>query len=886
MRQTEEHKRLAEYRARTSNWKNWGPYLAERAWGTVREDYSIDGEAWDYFTFEDSHSRTYRWNEDGLMGICERYQNLCFSVALWNGIDPYLKERLFGLTGNQGNHGEDVKEVYYYLESTPTHSYMKMLYRYPQAAFPYRKLIQENAKLGYLDPEYELVDTGVLDKDYFDVVVTYAKAEQNDICIEINVDNNSDEAASIHVLPQIWFRNTWSWGYRDGPMGHVTEKPQLKNAGTKKMPFVEAHHMQAGTYYLFAEDAADMLFTENESNNELLFQSKNESPYVKDAFHRYVVQGETGAINPEETGTKTAIHYQTNVPANSSKTFRLRLSTIKHKRPFVDFDDVLKTRLDEANEFYQDIQAKNLSEDERNVQRQAFAGMLMSKQLYYYDVEQWLNGDPASPAPPARRKKGRNSDWQHMHNFDIVSMPDKWEYPWYAVWDSAFHCIPLALVDADFAKRQLELFTREWYMHPNGQLPAYEWNFGDVNPPVHAWAALRVYQIDQKENGTCDRRWLEGLFHKLLLNFTWWVNRKDHEDNNIFQGGFLGLDNITVFDRSKPLPTGGTLDQADGTAWMGFYSLSMLKIALELAKEDPVYQDIATKFFEHFLTIAAAINNLDGNGNGLWSDEDGIYYDMLRTPEGKTIPLKVRSLVGLMPLIAVYTLEPEVMQQFPSFARRVDWFLHNRSELAGEMADLHQHGQEERLLMSFLTKERLESVLNYLLDETEFLAPNGIRSLSKYHEQNPFQFYANGDEAFTVNYEPAESETWLFGGNSNWRGPIWFPINYLIIEALQRYDHFYGQDLKVEYPTASGNKVCLWDISVELSRRLTRLFLKDENGKRPSFGNHKNYQDPKWQNHILFYEYFHAETGKGLGASHQTGWTGLVAKLIQQSGGS
>mgnify|MGYP000155810074 CR=1 FL=1 len=883
---TAEAKRLHDHRKERSNWKHWGPYLSERAWGTVREDYSEGGDAWSYFPFEHARSRTYRWNEDGLAGVCDRNQYLCLSLALWNGKDEILKERLFGLSGPQGNHGEDVKELYFYLDSTPTHSYMKMLYKYPQAAFPYKKLREENERRGYDEDEYELLDTGVFDDErYFDVFVEYAKTDQNDIFMVISVTNNGPESAPLHVLPQVWFRNTWSWGYDCGPMGDVEGNPKLEQAGEASL---RLEHPTLGTYHLHTspdEDGAnpEFLFTENETNNKHLFGSENASPYVKDAFHHYLVEGETEAVNPEKKGTKAAVLFEITLEPGETKQLRLRLCEAEQAEPFASFSETLETRQTEANAFYDAVQSSDLSDELRRIQRQALAGMLWNKQLYYLDIEQWLEGDPAQPPPPEARKHGRNSNWKHLHNFDLISMPDTWEYPWYAVWDTAFHCIPLALVDAEFAKRQLELITREWYMHPNGQLPAYEWNFGDVNPPVHAWAAMRVYQIDAKENGVADRDFLEGIFHKLLLNFTWWVNRKDAEGRNVFQGGFLGLDNISVFDRSAELPTGGHLSQSDGTAWMGFFSLSMLRIALELALDNPVYEDIATKFFEHFLTIAAAINDRDGQDNGLWDTKDGIYYDELDLPDGERVVLRVRSLVSLMPLIAVYTLDSEQLEKLPTFARRMDWFLHNRPDLAGQMADMHEHGAKERLIMSFLTKEKLESVLGYLLDEAEFLSPHGVRSLSKYHKENPYVFKVEGTEAFTVRYQPAEARSGLFGGNSNWRGPVWFPITYLIIEALQRYHHFYGDEFKVECPTGSGNYATLDEVATDLSRRLIQLFTFDETGTRPTY-EHELFQTDAWRDYTLFYEYFNGDTGAGLGASHQTGWTGLVAKLIQQSG--
>jgi hypothetical protein len=885
MAATAEHERLLAHHEREANWRLWGPYLSDRAWGTVREDYSAAGSAWAYFPHDHARSRAYRWNEDGLAGISDRNQHLCFALALWNGRDTILKERLFGLNGSEGNHGEDVKEYYFYLDSTPTHSYMKMLYKYPQAAYPYGILVAENARRDRDDPEYELLHTGVFDEDrYFDIFVEYAKADQDDILARITVANRGPETASLMLLPTLWFRNTWSWGYEDGPMGDVPGKPQLHQIdGPGGTLAVEAEHPAAGTYRLYAEGASDLLFTENETNAERLFDLPNECPYTKDSFHRYLIDREEEAINPDREGTKVGALYQAEIGPGEPLVIRLRLAANEQAVPFAGFDAIFGQRQAEADEFYTTIQNPALSEDERRVQRQAFGGMLWSKQLYYYDVEQWLRGDPAQPTPPVSRLNGRNHGWEHLFNFDVISMPDKWEYPWYASWDLAFHCLPLVLVDPDYAKRQLTLITREWYMHPNGQLPAFEWAFGDVNPPVHAWAAWRIYKIDANQTGITDRVFLEGIFHKLLLNFTWWVNQKDEDGNNVFQGGFLGLDNISVFDRSVALPTGGHIDQSDGTAWMAFYSLTMMKIALELAGEEPIYEDLATKFFEHFLRIASAMTGRQGPS--LWDEEDGFFYDALHLPNGSTIPLKVRSLVGLMTLMAVETLEPEVMEFMPTFARRMHWFVDNRPHLAGNMSNIDVPGVGKRRLMALLTRERLIRILGYLLDESEFLSEYGIRSVSKYHEAHPYTFHADG-RAYTVGYEPAESKSGLFGGNSNWRGPVWFPINFLMIEGLQKFHHYYGDDLRVECPAGSGRLMTLWEVATELSRRLMRLFLPGEGGRRPIYGGQSTFHDnPHWRDLILFYEYFHGDNGAGLGAMHQTGWTGLVAKLIQQSGG-
>ncbi|MEN8807948.1 MAG: hypothetical protein ABF291_10750 [Desulfobacterales bacterium] len=889
MQKTAEQQRLTEYRERKANWKKWGPYLSERAWGTVREDYSEDGSAWDYFPHDHARSKAYRWGEDGIAGISDRYQYLCFALALWNGKDRIIKERMFGLTGSEGNHGEDVKEHYFYLDNTPTHSYMKILYKYPQVEFPYQDLQTENRRRGFNDFEYELLDTGAFEGNrYFDVFVEYAKADQENILIKITVTNRGPESAACHVLPTLWFRNTWSWGYEKGPMGDTPRKPQLRQIeGKAGTAAVEANHPAAGTYYLYAENAPELLFTENETNTVRFSNSPKDNFYVKDAFHRYLVNGEKGAVNPAREGTKVAALYGGDIATGESRVMRLRLSNQALPSAFKGFDGIFEKRQAEADEFYAAIQNPNLSTDENRVQRQALAGMLWTKQFFYYNIEQWLNGDPAMPPLPEARRNGRNHDWEHLNNFDILSMPDKWEYPWYAAWDLAFHCIPIALVDTDFAKRQLDLMSREWYQHPNGQLPAYEWKFGDVNPPVHAWAAWRVYKIDAKQQGRADTQFLEGIFHKLLMNFTWWVNKKDGEGRNVFQGGFLGLDNISVFDRSAPLPTGGHLDQSDGTAWMGSYCLVLLKIALELAKEDPVYQDTASKFFEHFLRIAQAMTGDYRGGLSLWNEEDGFFYDALHLPDGSLIPLKVRSLVGLMPLLVVETLDDDLVKSLPVFKRRLNWFFDNRIYLrdSGNVACIKAPGEHSRRLLSIVNRDRLVKVLKPMLDENEFLSPYGIRSVSKFHQNHPYSFYVDG-QAHTISYQPAESQSGLFGGNSNWRGPIWFPINYLLIESLQKFHHYYGDSLKVECPTGSGRMMNLGEVATELSRRLIKLFLRNGNGERPIYGGQRISQDdPHWRDHILFYEYFHGDNGAGLGAAHQTGWTGLVAKLIQQSGG-
>ncbi len=878
---TQEEIRLAESGARKKHWKRWGPYLSERAWGTVREDYSPHGNAWEYLPHDHARSRVYRWNEDGLAGICDRHQMVCFALALWNERDPILKERLFGLTGNEGNHGEDVKEYYFYLDSTPTHSYMKYLYKYPQAEFPYTKLVEGNRR-DKSQPEYELLDTGVFDQDrYFDVLVEYAKADAEDILVRITVSNRGPEAAGLRLLPTVWFRNTWSWGSRD-------PHPELHQVRSAPNPLIELNHPQYGNRWLHCEGSPELLFTENETNARRLFGVDNRTPFVKDGINDYVVQGAKDAVNPEQIGTKAAAHYKLTVGAGETVVVRLRLTSadLTGKNAFDNFDRTFELRKREADEFYATVIPQGLSSDAQNVMRQGFAGMLWSKQFYHYVVKQWLEGDPGNPPPPPERLHGRNHEWNHLYNADIISMPDKWEYPWYAAWDLAFHCLALALVDPDFAKEQLILLLREWYMHPNGQLPAYEWAFGDVNPPVHAWAAWRVYKIDKKRHGKGDRQFLERVFHKLLLNFTWWVNRKDAEGMNIFQGGFLGLDNIGVFDRSAPLPTGGYIEQSDGTSWMAMYTLNLLAIALELAREDSAYQDVASKFWEHFIYIAHAMSHRGHDSMGLWNEEDGFFYDVLKLPDGSHFPMKIRSMVGLIPLFAVETLEPQVLDHLPDFKRRLEWFIDNRPDLTENIACMRTHGMGERRLLSIADQDQLRSILKFMLDEREFLSPYGIRALSQYHRDNPYCLSVNGVD-HCVKYEPGESSTGLFGGNSNWRGPIWFPVNFLLIESLQKFHHYLGDKFKVEFPTGSGRMLTLWEVAGELSRRLTSIFLQDGKGRRPVFGNLEKFQtDPHWRDLVLFHEYFHGDTGAGVGASHQTGWTGLVTKLMQQSGES
>jgi hypothetical protein len=868
---TPEHARMEESRLRRARWNRWGPFLAERAWGTVREDYSSDGDAWNYFPFAHSHVRAYRWNEDGIAGLCDRHQYICFALSLWNGRDAILKERLFGLNGKEGNHGEDVKEYYFYLDNTPTHSYMKCLYKYPQAAFPYEQLVEENVRRGRLDPEYELADTGIFNGSrYFDVFVEYAKASPEDISIRIQVFNRGPEAAELHLLPTIWFRNRWSWGY-------PVEKPELR-LGDGDIELDEPHY---GRRFLYAEGQPEWLFTENETDASVLWGGKNAGPYTKDAFGRYLIGGERDAVNPEHRGTKAAAHYALRIAAGESATVRLRLSDAPAS--FVD-DAVFEQRRGDADQFFATVEPHKLSGDGRTVMRQALAGMLWSKQFYHYVVRDWLCGDPAFPAPSALRKDGRNKEWQGLYNSDVISMPDKWEYPWYAAWDLAFHCVPLAMIDSEYAKDQLTLMLREWYLHPNGQLPAYEWNLSDVNPPVHAWASWRVYKIDQKKHGRGDRKFLARVFHKLLLNFTWWVNRKDAHGKNVFQGGFLGLDNIGVFNRSEPLPNGEYIEQADGTGWMAMYSLNLLTMALELAHEDSAYEDVASKFWEHFLYISKAINHLGQDGVGMWDEEDGFFYDALRLPDGQHIPLKVRSMVGLIPLFAVDTLEPRLIDQFPGFKRRMQWFIEHRPDLTHNVASMEVPGKGQRRLLSIVNPVQLRRILQRMLDEEEFLSPYGIRSVSRAHRDHPYVLQNDGTE-HRVDYEPGESRTGLFGGNSNWRGPVWFPLNYLVIESLQKFHHYLGDDYQVECPTGSGRMMTLWQVATEISQRLSRLFLLDENGRRAIHGGNPLFDsDPNWRDCLLFHEYFHGDHGAGLGASHQTGWTGLVAKLLHQSG--
>ena len=883
---TKEDERLAAAAEREVHWKRWGPYLSERQWGTVREDYSPNGEAWNYLTHDDARSRAYRWGEDGIGGICDRHQHICFAFALWNEKDPILKERLFGLTNREGNHGEDVKEYYYYVDATPTSSYLKYLYKYPQAAYPYSQLIAENAKRDRTQPEYELIDTGIFDENrYFDIFIEYAKAESEDILIRLTAWNRGPDAAKLHVLPTLWFRNRWAWG------DPYTKPLAQRIEGVGDMAAIEVTEYHYVKRWLAAEGQPELLFTENETNFQRLFGTPNKSAYVKDAFHRLLVDGESHAVNPAMSGTKAAMHYEREIPAGESWSVRLRFANKNlaaggggAEKIFSSvFDGIFAERLKDAEEFYRQRCGDALTEDGRRVQRQAFAGLLWGKQAYHYEVRRWLDGDPTQPPPDPGRREGRNKEWTTLYNADVISMPDKWEYPWYAAWDLAFHCVALALIDPDFAKEQLALFLREWYMHPNGQLPAYEWNFSDVNPPVHAWAAWRVYKIATRIHGKPDRVFLERVFHKLLLNFTWWVNRKDPEGKNVFQGGFLGLDNIGVFDRSVPLGPGNFIDQSDGTSWMAMYCLDMLAMAIELAREDPAYEDVASKFFEHFVYISRAMNDMGGEGIGLWDETDGFYYDVLHLGQATHIPMKIRSMVGIVPLFATETFEPEDYLGLPGFCKRMRWFLDHNKDVADhvDLSRKSEHG--ERLLLTIANRGKLERIYRYVFDENEFLSPHGLRALSRFHKGNPYKVDVEG-RIHTVDYEPAESTSSLFGGNSNWRGPIWFPLNFLLIESLQRVHYYYGDAFQVEYPTRSGRHVSLWDAAGDISRRLSRIFLRRD-GKRAVYGKSGRFQDdPYWCDLILFYEYFHGETGEGLGASHQTGWTALVAKLIEQSG--
>ena len=869
--------RLSEDERREKNWKRWGPYLSERQWGTVREDYSDDGDAWTYFPHSMAPSRAYRWGEDGLLGLSDREGRLCFALALWNGRDPILKERLFGLDNHQGNHGEDVKEAYFYLDSTPTHSYCKALYKYPQNAFPYDDLIAQNAKRSRFDREYEIHQTGTFDNNaYFDVFVEYAKAGPDDILIRITIENRSATAATLHALPTLWFRNTWIWGC---DYEGCTVKPRISEDGANALL---ASHETLGDFRFEIDQPAPFLFTENETNSLKLFGEPSYTPYTKDAFHEFVIGGKRGAVNPAKVGTKAAAHYELEIPGNGSKTLRMRLSAVNrsHRSDMADgpaFDALFAQRIAEADAFYRCKLAPTLSCEQHKIIRQAYAGLLWSKQFYNYVVKDWLAGDPNLPKPPKGHSEIRNEDWAHLFNSDVISMPDKWEYPWYAAWDTAFHMIPFSRIDPGFAKSQLQLLLREWYMHPNGQIPAYEWNFSDVNPPVHAWACWRAYKISAPP-GQRDTLFLERTFQKLLLNFTWWVNRKDIKGRHIFAGGFLGLDNIGLFDRSKPLPNGQGLAQADGTAWIAFFCGTMLSISMELALTRPAYEDIASKFFEHFVEIVDAMNGI--GGCGLWDEADGFYYDQLLPEGGESIPLKIRSMVGIIPLLAVEVLDQKTVEALPGFRKRMRWFLKNRSDLARHVSYMEREEGGEHRLLAIPSKDRLLRVLHYILDEKEFLSPFGLRSLSRVYKDQPYVLHLDGQE-YRINYEPGESTSGMFGGNSNWRGPVWFPLNYLLIEALERYSHFYGDDLKVECPTGSGVYMNLAQVAKELARRLASIFMPGPDGRRPCFGDNYRYStDPHWRDCLLFHEYYHGDLGCGLGATHQTGWTALITRCF------
>jgi hypothetical protein len=882
---TAEELRLEEARESKTPWRKWGPYLSERQWGTVREDYSESGDAWSYFSHDQARSRAYRWGEDGLAGISDDHQRLCFAVALWNTRDPILKERLFGLANSEANHGEDVKEYYFYLDSTPTHSYMKYLYKYPQAAYPYDQIVATNKGRGRNEMEYELLDTGVFDHDrYFDVFVEYAKESPEDILIQISVHNRGPEPAALHVLPTLWFRNEWSWAASNG-------RPTLQQIeGTPSENVVEAEHAKLGKRFLYSAKSAPLLFTENETNTQRIFGVPNRSPHVKDSINDYIVHGLEKAVNHEQRGTKVSAQHIVIVKPGECEVIRLRLSDMSPgDLPASEtggptalgrqFEEVLRARRGDSDAFYASITPASLSADQANVMRQALAGMLWSKQFYHYDVDKWLEERGSDPFKASRKAAPRNEHWHHMYNGDVISMPDKWEYPWYAAWDLAFHVLALTLVDPDFGKAQLSLMLRERYMHPNGQIPAYEWNFGDVNPPVHAWASIFTYRLLAGQRDVADRAWLNACFQKLLLNFTWWVNRKDRSGRNVFEGGFLGLDNIGAFDRSAPLPTGGHLEQADGTAWMALYCQNMLEIAVELAKTDPDYLEMVTKFVEHFLWIASAMAHL-GEDTGMWDEEDGFFYDVLRLPDGRSERLKVRSMVGLLPLCAATVFDGKMMAEQPELTARLRRFLDARPEVITSIHDPMKPGHGGRRLASILDETKLRRVLAKMLDENEFLSPHGLRSLSRFHADHPFVTSAGGRD-YGVGYLPAESDSGMFGGNSNWRGPIWMPVNALIIRALLQYYQYYGDEFTVECPTGSGVQMNLFQIAEELGRRLATIFLKDENGRRPVFGGSQKFQeDPHWRDCVLFYEYFHGDNGAGLGASHQTGWTGVIARIL------
>ncbi len=869
--------RLKEHYDNQKNWLKWGPYVSERQWGTVREDYSPDGSAWDYFTHDQARSRSYRWGEDGIAGWCNNHQELCFAPTFWNGKDPILKERFFGLNGKEGNHGEDVKELYYYLDGTPTHSYMKMLYKYSQQEFPYRDLVETSAGRGKEDPEYELMDTGIFkDNTYFDIFIEYAKANEEDLLIRITAHNRSTQVAPLFILPTLWFRNRWDFGL-------VDHKPEIVlQDGNEDVQSVSAEHSRLGKYYLYFKKADQLLFTENETNKERIFNSPNKTVFVKDSFHEAVIHNNYSLFNGKQEGTKCAPLYQMNIEGGESKEIILRLANGKVEDPFgLEFHALFEKRIQEADHFYKAMEVPDLSDDLRNIQRQAFAGMLWCKQYYNLDVEAWLNGDPGQPKPPESRKTGRNHNWLYLNNADILSMPDKWEYPWYAAWDLAFHCVPLAMLDAEFAKGQLITIFREWYMNPNGQVPAYEWNFGDVNPPVHAWAALKVYDIDKSRTGKGDIAFLKRMFHKLMLNFTWWVNRKDEEGNNLFEGGFLGLDNIGVFDRSKELTEGGILSQVDGTCWMGMYTLNMLEMAMVITEEDPAYEDVCTKFFEHFVYISESLNQYGIHKEGLWNEQDGIFYDRLERKDGSSLEIKVKSLVGLTALFATSYIPHDKIDKFKNFKRNILWFYNFRKN-NHKYLPFGERKENHHLLLSIVPEERFARMLKLMLSESEFLSDSGIRSVSRYHKDNNYELDIDG-EKYPMSYKPGESDTRMFGGNSNWRGPVWIPMNYLLVESLYKYYDYYQDNFKVEYPTGSGVFFNLKQVAEELSKRLIGIFEKNEQGVRKVHGAYDIYaKDPHFKDLILFYEYFHGDNGRGVGASHQTGWTGVVADMIQR----
>ena len=874
-----EEKRLEERDQKGNQiWRKWGPYLSERQWGTVREDYSKEGAAWSYFPHDHARSRVYRWGEDGIAGISDKRQNLCFSLGIWNGNDDILKERLYGLTGEDGNHGEDVKELYYYLDNTPSHSYMKYLYKYPHAKFPYERLLRESQKRTKNQREYELIDTGIFEGNkYFDVFIEYAKKGPEEICIKITAKNRADNPAELVMVPNLWFRNLWDFGV-------VDKIPTISKLNIHHEDYggVKASHNKAGNYFFYFDKPDEYLFTNNKTNSERIFNTKNKDVYVKDLFHKAIIQDDDLTVfDGVNSGTKFAPYYKREVAAKSEVVFKLLLTNKEEEdNPFIDnFEAVFQERLQEANEFYNYFIPDSASPDMANIQRQAFAGMLWSKQYYNFDVQQWLDGDKGHPTPPESRQNGRNSNWRHLHNEDILSMPDKWEYPWYAAWDTAFHCVPLAMIDPDFAKNQLITLTREWYMHPNGQIPAYEWAFSDVNPPVHAWAALKVYETEKKYYGRADVNFLKRIFQKLSINFTWWVNQKDSRRKNVFEGGFLGLDNIGVFDRSNKLPGGGVLEQADGTSWMAMFSLNMMKMAIKICEYDKAFEDVATKFYEHFVYISESLNRNDNKWVGTWDEDEGFFYDLLLLPGERFIPLKTQSLVGLIPIFAVSLLHKETLVDIPDFMKRLKWFRRNRSN-KNKYLVVEDFKEDEDILFSLIPKERLVRLLQHVLDESEFLSPGGIRSLSKRHEE-PYSISIEGED-YSINYEPGESNTSMFGGNSNWRGPVWFPTNYLLIESLREYYKYYGDDLKLEFPSNSGNKLNLSQIADQISNRLISIFAEDTQGERPVNEGNPLYQDPHFKDNILFYEYFHGDNSRGVGASHQTGWTGIVAKLINK----